>query len=84
VHAVTLPPSLQTERRRRRARCTIRTMDDESLNQPPPLADYNLFATDRVLREAVTREGAGWACAELEEYGCKAGTAEAIEWRAGK
>jgi len=55
-------------------------MDNEVLNQPPPLADYNLFATDRVLREAVAREGAGWACAELEEYGRKAGSAEAIEW----
>ena len=55
-------------------------MDDEFLNQPPPLVDYNLFATDRVLREAVAREGAGWACAELEEYGRMAGSAEAIEW----
>ena len=55
-------------------------MDDEILNQPPPLADYNLFATDRVFREAVVREGAGWACEELEEYGRKAGSAEAIEW----
>jgi putative acyl-CoA dehydrogenase len=50
------------------------------LNQPPPLADYNLFSTDRTLREAVAREGAGWACAEIEEYGRKVGTAEAIEW----
>jgi putative acyl-CoA dehydrogenase len=55
-------------------------MDDEIVNQPPPLADYNMFATDRVLREAVVREGAGWAWAELEEYGRKAGSAEAIEW----
>jgi putative acyl-CoA dehydrogenase len=55
-------------------------MDDEILNQPPPLIDYNLFAKDRVLREAVAREGAGWACAEIEEYGRKAGSAEAIEW----
>jgi len=55
-------------------------MDDEILNQSPPLTGYNLFATDRVLREAVAREGAGWACAELEEYGRKAGSAETIEW----
>ena len=55
-------------------------MDDEVLNQPPPLVDYNLFATDRALREAVVREGAGWACAQLEEYGRQVGTAEAIEW----
>ena len=55
-------------------------MDDKVLNQPPPLAGCNLFATDRVLREAVAREGAGWACAELTEYGRKAGSAEAMEW----
>ena len=55
-------------------------MDNEILNQSPPLVDCNLFAVDRMLREAVAREGAGWACAELEEYGRKAGSAEAIEW----
>ncbi len=55
-------------------------MNDEVLNQPPPLADYNLFATDRALREAVAREGAGWACAQLEAYGRIAGSAEAIAW----
>ncbi|HVP47592.1 MAG TPA: isovaleryl-CoA dehydrogenase [Bryobacteraceae bacterium] len=53
---------------------------NEILNQPPPLVDYNLFSTDRALREAVAREGAGWACVELEEFGRQAGTAEAIEW----
>ena len=57
-------------------------MNHQVLNQPPPLADYNLFATDRALRTAVAREGAGWACSELEEFGRKAGTAEAIEWGA--
>jgi hypothetical protein len=31
------------------------------LNQTPPLADYNLFTTDRVLQEAVRREGAAGA-----------------------
>lgn len=50
------------------------------MNQAPPLSDFNLFATDRVLREAVAREGAGWACAELAEYGARAGSAQAIEW----
>ena len=33
----------------------------EVANQPPPLEPYNLFASDAVLREAVEREGAGWA-----------------------
>ena len=33
----------------------------EVANQPPPLEPYNLFASDAALREAVKREGAGWA-----------------------
>ena len=37
----------------------------EVQNQPPPLEPYNLFASDVVLREAVKREGAGWAQSEL-------------------
>ena len=57
-------------------------MNHEVLNQPPPLADYNLFSTDRALREAAWREGAGWACAHLEDFGRKVGAAEAMEWAA--
>src|SRR5260370_2321450 len=53
---------------------------DEVLNQPPPLVDYNLFATDRVLVEALNREGAGWAQPRLEEFGRLVGTEEAIRW----
>ena len=30
-------------------------------NQPPPLEPYNLLQTDRVLREVLVREKAGWA-----------------------
>jgi putative acyl-CoA dehydrogenase len=55
-------------------------MNHEVLNQPPPLTDYNLFSTDRALRESVAREGAGWACPQLHEFGRKAGSAEANEW----
>ena len=33
----------------------------EVLNQPPPLEGYNLFEQDRVLVEALEREGGGWA-----------------------
>jgi putative acyl-CoA dehydrogenase len=55
-------------------------VNQETLNQPPPLVDYNMFTTDRALAEAVAREGAGWACARLEEFGRIAGSAEAIEW----
>ena len=57
-------------------------MTHEVLNQPPPLVDYNLFTRDRALREAVAREGGGWACGTLEELGRRLGTAEAMEWAA--
>ncbi|HZH05727.1 MAG TPA: acyl-CoA dehydrogenase, partial [Lautropia sp.] len=40
-------------------------------NQPPPLADYNLWQANPALREAVRREGAGWADAALDEYGAQ-------------
>ena len=57
-------------------------MNHEVLNQPPPLVDYNPFAIDRALRHAVAREGAGWACADLEDFGRICGSAEVIEWGA--
>ena len=57
-------------------------MTQEVRNQPPPLVDYNLFTTDRALREAVSREGGGWACAQLQELGRRLGTAEVMEWAA--
>ncbi len=49
------------------------------LNQAPPLEGYDVFAADRALREAVDREGAGWATAELHELGEQAGGAEFLE-----
>ena len=45
----------------------------EVTNQPPPLEDYNLFEQDLALVEAVQREGAGWAEAELAALGKLAG-----------
>ncbi len=57
-------------------------MTEAVLNQPPPLVDWNPFTTDRALREAVAREGAGWACAQLEDFGTKVGSAPAMEWAA--
>ncbi|GGF13146.1 acyl-CoA dehydrogenase [Aliidongia dinghuensis] len=51
----------------------------EVLNQPPPLVDYDLFATDRALKEAVVREGADWALNELGDFGRRLGRAETIE-----
>jgi putative acyl-CoA dehydrogenase len=51
----------------------------EVVNQPYALADYNLFEGDAALKEAVQREGAGWASASLEAYGAILGAAETIE-----
>jgi putative acyl-CoA dehydrogenase len=43
------------------------------VNQPPPLAGYDVFGSDPALVEAVGREGAAWALHELHELGCAAG-----------
>lgn len=51
----------------------------EVFNQPPPLEDYDLFASDTVLRETVAREGAAWAAADLSAFGRTIGTAEVID-----
>ncbi|MBI1777000.1 MAG: isovaleryl-CoA dehydrogenase [Proteobacteria bacterium] len=50
----------------------------EVLNQPPPLVDYNLFAGDRALGEAVEREGAGWAAGWLRRLGEDCGRASSF------
>ena len=49
----------------------FRTHDVE--NQPPELAPYNAYATDVPLREALAREGGGWAENEVAEYGAVVG-----------
>jgi putative acyl-CoA dehydrogenase len=36
-------------------------MAEGDLNQPPPYEEVNLFSGDRVLAEALRREGGGWA-----------------------
>ena len=51
----------------------------EVQNQPPPLEPYNLFSTDATLREAVRREGAGWAEAGLTALGATLGKPETIQ-----
>ncbi|MDE2133240.1 MAG: isovaleryl-CoA dehydrogenase [Alphaproteobacteria bacterium] len=51
----------------------------EVLNQPFELVDFNLFASDVALKEAVAREGAGWAEAELTQFGARFGSAEYLE-----
>jgi putative acyl-CoA dehydrogenase len=52
----------------------------EVLNQPPPLAGYDLFEADPVLGEALGREGAGWAAEQVRALGVLAGSPEAIAW----
>ena len=47
-------------------------------NQPPPLADYNLFDSDPGLKEALLREEAGWAAGTAHDFGAALGTAEAL------
>lgn len=51
----------------------------EVTNMPPRLEAYNLYQQDQALKEAVHREGGGWAEAELNEYGKLVGRPEIIE-----
>src|SRR5260221_4057461 len=51
----------------------------EVQNQPPPLEPSNLFASDVVLREGGTGEGAGGAHGELPAWGATFGNPETIQ-----
>jgi putative acyl-CoA dehydrogenase len=51
----------------------------EVFNQAPPFCDVNLFGCDAALREALEREGAGWAEPSLRELGAVLGRAETLE-----
>ncbi|MEU6619857.1 acyl-CoA dehydrogenase family protein [Streptomyces litmocidini] len=51
----------------------------EVTNQVPPLTGHDVSA-DPALLEALRREGAGWAEAEVRELGARAGGEEAQEW----
>ena len=51
----------------------------EVINQPPPLEGYNLFTADRVLCDAVRREGAAWAGESIRAFGELAGRRDVIE-----
>lgn len=55
-------------------------MTHEVLNQPPPLANYNLFTGDDALREALDRHGAAAFHEDLVGLGQIAGGDEAQEW----
>jgi putative acyl-CoA dehydrogenase len=46
----------------------------EVVNQPSPLVDYNVYAADNVLVEAVRREGADWAEERISAVGALAGS----------
>jgi putative acyl-CoA dehydrogenase len=48
-------------------------------NQPPPLAGYDA-ADDQALREALHREGAGWAGPGISRLGRQAGSEQAQEY----
>jgi len=52
----------------------------EVLNQSTPFVDRNLFAIDPALQDAVARNGAEWARAELSALGARLGSAEVAEW----
>src|SRR3984885_719253 len=51
----------------------------EVFNQPVELVDTNLYDSDIALKEAVAREGAGWASDALGAFGARAGSAEFLE-----
>jgi putative acyl-CoA dehydrogenase len=51
----------------------------EVVNQPPPLAGYNVFRGDTALVEALERDGAALAGDELSELGIRAGSVDAQE-----
>src|SRR5215216_1690540 len=55
------------------------TLTHDVSNQSVPFEDVNLFETDPALKEALEREGAGWAIDRARDTGAVAGSAEAQE-----
>jgi putative acyl-CoA dehydrogenase len=53
------------------------TLTHDVSNQSVPFEDVNLFDSDLGLREALEREGAGWAVDRARDAGAVAGSAEA-------
>ncbi len=51
----------------------------EVTNQAPPRVGHDAYADDIALREAVTREGAGWADESLHALGALVGDADWVE-----
>jgi putative acyl-CoA dehydrogenase len=52
-------------------------MNDEVVNQPPPLEGYDAFAADPWLEEAVRRQGLDWVAGSAASLGKFVGSAEA-------
>src|SRR5215218_2151704 len=57
----------------------VQSATHDVLNQPPPFEDVNLFDADLALREALEREGGGWAVDRVRDTGAVAGSPEAQE-----
>lgn len=51
----------------------------KSLNQPPPLENYNLFTEDLPLCEALETNGGGWIAERGQTFGEMLGRAETLE-----
>jgi putative acyl-CoA dehydrogenase len=51
----------------------------EVLNQATPFGDVNLFRCDVALREALAREGGGWAADALDRLGAQLGSAAVLD-----
>ena len=47
-------------------------------NQPPPLAGYDAWSADRILVDAVTREGGAWIAPEAHKMGELVGSDDAL------
>ena len=50
------------------------------INVADELVDVNLYASDQVLQEAVRREQAAWAEADLQRFGALTGSAAYLDW----
>lgn len=59
---------------------TMGTETHEVTNQPPPLAGFNRFRSDRALQDAVIRSGAGSHAERLDGFGEKTGSDKVIAW----
>ncbi|MGH6873479.1 MAG: acyl-CoA dehydrogenase family protein, partial [Aestuariivirgaceae bacterium] len=51
----------------------------EVANQPPPVPEFNWFDGDLVLRQALDREGAGWAAGNVRAFGAILGSEHTAE-----